>query len=116
MSQPAAAATRPHPGMMHGTQAHVSRLRCSNPPDLLVRTVSWPHAMTDELTEERMNNVVEIRHFCISQGSVSHYAGEVSKFITFWCQMSLGYRVPKIIVIFRTIPKILQIYRWGILI
>jgi len=60
-----------------------------------------------------MNNIVELWLFRTSQVVRSQYTGEVGKFET---QISWGYHVPKIIVIFRTIVKKLQIYCKGILI
>ena len=49
--------------------------------------------------------------FRTSQGrAVTVYTGEVGKFITFWCNISWGFHVPKFMVIHRMIAKILQIY------
>jgi len=46
----------------------------------------------------------------------SQYTDEVGKYITLWCQISWGYHIPNIIVIFWTTAKILQFYCRGILI
>jgi len=73
---------------------------------LVEKWSTWSHST--ELIEERMNNVVEIYDFsALLEVVQSHYAGEVGKLITLWCQNYPGFKVPKFVVIFRTIAKIL---------